>query len=93
MSVFGLAACGMAVILGGCASIFNALANLSDEEMMAVCPGTSTAETTDFESIVSFEPLEEVKDLVKEIDSLNDLSSYYMCSPTCPCKRPSESII
>ena len=35
----------------------------------------------------------EVADSVKDIDSLNDLSSYYMCSPTCPCLQPSEATI
>ena len=93
VSIFGLATAAMAVILSACGAIFSALANLSDEQMNAVCPGTA-ATTGEEESsalvIASFEPLVEVEEAVKEIDSLNDLSSYYMCSPICPCLKPSE---
>ena len=95
VSVFGLATLAMAVILSACAAIFNALANLSDEQMNAVCPlSTSASGTTDSNAVItSFEPLEDVEVAVKEIDSLNELSSYYMCSPTCPCLKPADSTI
>ena len=95
VSVFGLATVAMAVILTACAAIFNALANLSDEQMNAVCPFSASASgTTDSNAVItSFEPLEDVEDAVKEIDSLNELSSYYMCSPTCPCLKPADSTI
>ena len=95
VSIFGLATIAMAVILVACGAIFNALANLSDEQMNAVCPSSSTsAGTTDSNAVItSFEPLDDVEAAVKEIDSLNELSSYYMCSPTCPCLKPAESTI
>ena len=95
VSIFGLATIAITVILAACGAIFNALANLSDEQMNAVCPSSSTsAGTTDSNAVItSFEPLDDVEAAVKEIDSLNELSSYYMCSPTCPCLKPAESTI
>ena len=60
--------------------------------MQAVCPG-SGASVTDNTIIESFEPLEDVKEAVKAIDSLNGLSSYYMCSLVCPCLKPAGSVI
>ena len=97
ISIFGLAAAAMAVICFGFGAIFNALANLSDNAMESVCPALAIESTGSpisiSQSILSFEPFQEVADSVKDIDALNDLSSYYMCSPTCPCLQPSEATI
>lgn len=82
----------LATILGGAGAVFNALANLTDEQMQAVCPNAEST-VSGSPAIDSFGPLEEVKEAVKQIDSLNDLSSYYMCSQTCPCLKPADSVI
>ena len=91
VSIFGLGTSALVVILAATGTIFSALANLSDEEMNAVCP--ALVEAGKSAKIESFEPLVEIEKAMNEIDDLNVLSSYYMCSPICPCLMPSETTI
>ena len=91
VSILGLATAAMAIMLSATGAIFSALANLSDAEMNAVCPALVIA--GEAAAISSFGPLDEVEQAMKQIDQLNGLSSYYMCSPTCPCLMPSQTII
>ena len=78
VAIFGGAAIAIAVVAGGLAAILNSLTNLDSETMNSICPG-QTAKNG------SFEPIEDVKASITEIDRLNAIATFYMCSPVCPC--------
>ena len=79
---FSVLLVGIILILGGFIAIFGGLANLDDNILRSFCPGEAAH--------LDFEYAEEVQQAFLDIDRLNDLSSFYMCSPVCPCLKPSQ---
>ena len=80
IAALGTGLTGVTIALAACASLFWSLKNIDDKTMESICTtgvvntDQSTVETGDFTAAV------------KELDQLNGLASFMMCSPVCPCK-------
>ena len=93
IAVYGLAVMVITVVMMGMAILFKELSNTSDTTMNSPCPNLSTLQDNYVSINANFEPLQKFVSTVKEIDNLNDLANYYMCSETCPCAQPSAETV
>lgn len=85
--LFGLFTNGITIAMGGLAAITSGLKGLETSTMESFCPGAANPVV---------EPLELFQDVgifTTQMDKLNEQSSFLMCSPTCPCLRPSDEVI
>ena len=85
MMVFGFLLAGIIVILGGFIAIFGGLANLDSATLHRFCPEENTN--------LDFEYAQEIQQSFVDIDRLNVLSSFFMCSQVCPCLEPTQQVL
>ena len=84
--LFGLFSNGVTIAMAGCAAIFAGLKDLNEETMDSFCPGNEPKDN-------QFELFADIGTFMQQIDDLNALSSFYMCSTTCPCAQQSAETV